>query len=91
MTRKDEFEARSNELVAQFGRELPNTSLYGPRHRKLLERMFAAVMVATEKEVLSRIEDQIKTNAFIRGNDQYKERNALNEMAEWCKQQKEAL
>lgn len=47
-----------------------------------------AQLATARWEVLSQIEGQIRTNAFIRGNDQYKERNALNEMADWCKEQK---
>lgn len=91
MTRKDDLLKVARIAVNTFQNDIDGPFVLPSGHKDVLIQRIHGVLLQVEREVLSRIEDQIRTNAFIRGNDQYKERTALNEMADWCKEQKETL
>lgn len=40
-----------------------------------------------EREVWEQSAKFIETTAFLRGNDQWRERKVLNEVADWCREQ----
>lgn len=78
--RKGELEQRAERLVASSLKV----------NESQLEYNILEALKEVEYETWLAAAKQIEANAFIRGNDQWRERKALNEMADYCKEQAEA-